>query len=1271
MKSPRKTLQKLFELLVAAGGIVLLAYFTFVYPPSIEEDAIPLILTAAFTSLLILFPFRILRKEIALVHLIVLSVGALYGPATAGWGATIGLFFGLAFRRLLAKSSLRWLAANPLIPREALYQIGLQIIPLAIALNGRPWVPSAANGLVPAQGIFIQAGDLVLRFALAHATILLIEFALHPTLQPHAFLRNLMAVVLIELLLLPYTSLTLTAHRFTGVGALAAAFILPMALSILLYTVGPLRPEIARTSQDLFTLNQISQMVRSSVDMDDLLEAIQVEVMGLLGIRNFYVALYDQHEQQLHYPLAVKRNQRQTWPPRPLADRLTDRVIKERRAILLAKDALKEMQRIGVPLGEDTLSAWLGVPLLTPDRVLGCLAVFSLSPETELTTADLNLMTTISGQVSVAFENALLYQQAQQRALQLEILNQTAAMMAASLELEEVLAETCKAVSKLVDVQRSAIYLAENDQVSLAHAWGLSEDFVQASQSFPITSLRARCLRTGKPVLLPSLTNVTISPEYRAQLEGEKIAAIADFPLTAPSGHIGFLSVLYSRPQEFPSDEVELLQTFASQAALAVSNAKLFARTDQALSRRAQQLTMLEAVGRQLAAATHSERLFDIIVNYALEFTGSPWGSLSTFDPHLQLYVFRASRGYQLDFDRFDENTGIVGRAIRTKQPVIVNDVSRDPDFVDVTDQQTASQLSVPLIYEDRILGALTLESPNRNAYTLNDRDFVYQLANQAAIAVVNAELYNQSQHRLRQQQNLYQMSTALVGNVELDNVLDIIARAFSSVLNAQHTAIYLWNDRTQSHELRTATPAADHPLPPLPSTISPSQISQASQTVGEFLRIDLQQLTPQASLQVAADTQLYAFPLPLGDQTIGYAITHVSSGQPPPVDERQLADAFAAQGSIAIHNALLFSDTTQGRDRLEAVLDSVGEGILMLDANGYITLVNTPIQVLLSAAIDELIGQYLPDLPEEMLAKLGYGTREAQGLIDAFSEGRLSSTPEFVYQVHDRHFERHTAPVWGEEHRAIGGLIVIRDVTEEILLQQARDLITQTLVHDLRSPLGTVETALVMIESAIPQDQRDELTEQSIEIGHRSLGRVLNLIESLLSISQLESGKIKLDLEEVDISKLISETLAELTPQAYQIDVALRHDYPTDLPPIHADKDVIQRVLINLLDNSLKYTPQGGEISVRVIPSTDDTLTFQVTDTGPGIPPEYRETVFKRFTQVPETQGRRPGSGLGLTFCRLAVEAHGGNIWIEETGQEIGTTFTFTLPLSPPANQS
>jgi PAS domain S-box-containing protein len=348
--------------------------------------------------------------------------------------------------------------------------------------------------------------------------------------------------------------------------------------------------------------------------------------------------------------------------------------------------------------------------------------------------------------------------------------------------------------------------------------------------------------------------------------------------------------------------------------------------------------------------------------------------------------------------------------------------------------------------------------------------------------------------------------------------------------------------------------------------------------------------------------------------------------------------------------------------------VNAFGEGILFIQQDGCITMLNHPILQITGLSSGDIIGKRLTELHLPALGELGFTAQEAQEFNHALHMGEGLAKSKYYYKSQGVHFERITAFIHGENNKPSGCVLVIRDLTEEINTMLAREKIFDTLVHDMRSPLSTVKTTLEIIQAAMTE--LDEDTQQLLAIAQRSAHRAITLIQFLSTISKLDSGTIELNKQMLDIQQLVSNTIAEMTLEANEVGISLWGNYPTELPKVYADTDLIHRVLVNLVDNTIKFTPEGGQVEVTVVIHHEEEVAVHVSDTGPGIPEKYQNRVFNRFFQVPGVKSRRRGSGLGLTFCRLAVEAHGGRIW-NEPNQKGGTVFSFTLPLNNSGSSS
>jgi signal transduction histidine kinase len=173
-------------------------------------------------------------------------------------------------------------------------------------------------------------------------------------------------------------------------------------------------------------------------------------------------------------------------------------------------------------------------------------------------------------------------------------------------------------------------------------------------------------------------------------------------------------------------------------------------------------------------------------------------------------------------------------------------------------------------------------------------------------------------------------------------------------------------------------------------------------------------------------------------------------------------------------------------------------------------------------------------------------------------------------------------------------------------------------------------------------------------------------MVESILEITKMETGSIELLLTDANIDKLLDDSIAEFSTVAMQYKVSVIKMIPEFLPTVRMDQAMIQRVLNNLIDNALKYSPENSQVTITAKLLADEMLEIRISDNGPGVPHEYQQKIFDRFVQVPGQSSRKRGSGLGLTYCRLAVESHQGNLWVEDRPGG-GSIFVFTFPKSGP----
>ncbi len=356
--------------------------------------------------------------------------------------------------------------------------------------------------------------------------------------------------------------------------------------------------------------------------------------------------------------------------------------------------------------------------------------------------------------------------------------------------------------------------------------------------------------------------------------------------------------------------------------------------------------------------------------------------------------------------------------------------------------------------------------------------------------------------------------------------------------------------------------------------------------------------------------------------------------------------------------------EANQTRDQLRQIQDALNEALLMVSADGRVTLASARLDQLGVRSAD-LLQQHLPtwlNRSGEAAARLGFpSTAQAQAF---FTQAASAAVNAYSLQQGDqtRRIERIVHPQRGSDGAFQGWLFIFRDITAAHDAAQTRDEFSNMFVHDLRSPLTAVNTGLKLLRDLIPTDgEAGRALLSTAEASQRALHKVLARVDSLLDISRIQNGRNDLETESRELNTLVQNVLAELSPLAREMDVRLVNRISADLPLVEIDADKIERVLQNLVDNALKYSPSHSQVTVQAR-LVDAELRVEVIDQGPGVADEQKQRLFEPFVQV--RRSSRRGTGLGLTFCKLIIEAHSGRIWVEDN-PDGGSVFSFTLPMA------
>lgn len=325
---------------------------------------------------------------------------------------------------------------------------------------------------------------------------------------------------------------------------------------------------------------------------------------------------------------------------------------------------------------------------------------------------------------------------------------------------------------------------------------------------------------------------------------------------------------------------------------------------------------------------------------------------------------------------------------------------------------------------------------------------------------------------------------------------------------------------------------------------------------------------------------------------------------------------------------------------------NSAYDALLVIDEQRRVIAINDSAETLFGR--QRPIGESLLDVT---------GSPEIESMVDD-ALGYREETFEEQLTINRRVYRVKVRVIARNGNNFIG--LALQDVTELVRLNRARRDMVANISHELRTPIANIR---LIIDSIFHEQEkpRGKASRTALKAIARETDSLLWLVQELLDLSMIESGQAILRMVDVPVSLLIGEAAERMTDQSETKNIVIETHAPPDLQVL-CDRDQARRVLINLIHNAIKWSPENGVIRVEAAEENDE-VVFSVLDQGPGVPDEFRERIFERFYQVDTSRSTGEGTGLGLAICKHIVEAHGGRIWAVGNSQAGGGCFMFTLP--------
>nr|MBN1228185.1 GAF domain-containing protein [Anaerolineae bacterium] len=1005
--------------------------------------------------------------------------------------------------------------------------------------------------------------------------------------------------------------------------------------------------ELSRRIEEITALEAITQRMSRRLDLDAVIRQIVQAARDATGARYGEVALLNESTSMFQVVSQVGSDQEyEEWP----ADTgLTGRSL-----------GLKSPVNVGnvsadpdyLMVHEDVRSE-LVVPIVLDEARLG---VINLS-DVHLNAFDENqtqFVENLAKHAAIAIQNARLYEAARLQADEFSYLRDVAIELLSSYDLDHALQIVARAGQQRTQSKDIHIYLYDSEQDRLTFGTSLLEDGSTDRPAFTPrqNGLTYTVARSGEKVVVLDLPS---HPLFKDSDSGpwKRVGAIVGIPLKRGEETIGVFNLAFRRPADLDDAAIRFLELLATQAAFAISRAYLY---ESEHHQREVAVTLFQT-SSAIASTLDLGQVLLTLAEQLTRISGLNACVISGWDEKHEQLVLLAdyaticwSEDMAVKYD-----TGLLdvqAAALAAGEPAFLN--YRDlGSSARVAPVGVAAELAVPVLVNGQPAGVLSLgwlDPPDHMLVAAVRQDL--ESMGDVVSSYVRAVLSQQDSERVceyvRQLLDRSSANSCLISgwNREADTirpVFDCVRRVWGWDRGV------LYGDMPELIE-------GD-----LPAVVHTGAADGAPSKWSGMRDLDL-------------PAKIY-IPLVHKGQRIGLVELYDIQGACDVEQETlDLLRVIAEQASVAIANAHLADQIRTARDSLEAILNSSHDGIIMFDMEGYLVLCNPRSEWLLGVPITPYIGQHFLQIVRQSRAYKSdeevFRTHEVMALLRDIT-ARPALVTRRTYKLHSpalRVIEEVTVPVLDAEEQAIGRLVILHDITRSYEVDLYREELSRMIVHDLRSPLAGVITGLMMAHDELdylPESEARSNLEITVTVALEGANAVYALVEEILTINKLEAGEMPLDLTVVNLKQLVSQALRVLKTTAHDADVALIANLPEDCPAVRVDPDKIGRVLTNLLDNALRYTPSGGEI--RVAAETQGLMQrVSVTDTGPGITAEERSRIFDRFYQgdVSRRQRGPKGSGLGLTFCRLAIESHGGRIWVED-GPEGGAAFFFEIPLA------
>lgn len=903
-------------------------------------------------------------------------------------------------------------------------------------------------------------------------------------------------------------------------------------------------------------------------------------------------------------------------------------------------------------------------------------------------------------------ENSRLVQETMDRSQEFELLLTASNDLSSSLETDAILSSLGQYMLNAIDADGYTIYewqaTTEKLVVLKEHTRRHAATRQEPGTAVPVANLdlletvlinkQPLALHIGPEALSPLAEPIWLPPDqpYNCAL----------LPLILDDETYAIINLIKFGHKEITPRDLRLLAALANQASTALGTALIFEDTYErerfygamgnvslALSYTLDRRAVLSLI------CTESLRIFNVQGAYIWQLDNDTFTSSAAKGHGEELFVNQT-------VPLSDPRT-FVAHVVRTGLGLFLNNAQNSQMEIRLPrPEQIQALLGVPLEAEGSLIGVLIL-ADTENPHRFTDRDVtqVTTFGVQVASALQNAKLFEELHqfneeldlrvaartHELNEESNrvkiLLRINTELSASLDQDRVLTKALDLVNEVVSANDGAILLLNQETGEFDFR-ATLNKDKQLT---HRSIPSGLKRDEGLAGWMLQnrtavivYDTKQDPRWLELPTSsAYRSVLGVPLITNEEVMGVLLLFHNEPHAFTNQQLDLVEAAAVQVANAINNAnlynLIFDQADQlgtilrgeiiQKANLQAILESIADGVIVADNKNEIEIANASASKILAIPRQQLIGKPV----NQLLGVYGQFGDTWMSTINDWAKNS-DQIPQGIYladqlAIEEKYVSIHLSPVLSESN-FFGTVSIFRDITKDVEVDRLKSEFVSTVSHELRTPMTSIKGyADLMLMGAAGQLTDPQI--RYLKVIKSNADRLHDLVNDLLNISRIETGKTTLDLRPLDIPQLIEQAVGHLHGriQHEEKPMSVKTEIAPGLPLVNADQTRVTQILTNLVDNAFNYTPTDGQIIIHAR-ATEAHVYISISDNGIGISKENREKIFDRFFRAEDEAVQKvSGTGLGLAIVRSLIEMHGGYLQVEsELGK--GSTFTFNLPV-------